>query len=135
MWGQFVQLYELCHEKTGFLHMRKQRRRSAVQYRAADQRLCFHYIDSTIPLPPKSEMLFVSGNLKTGFLNTAHMVITVSFSCTNIEGINSSNNDFSNSPINSIQYQRTNGPVNAHLISWPSKAQNIQNLEKYMVKK
>ena len=31
--------------------------------------------------------------------------------------------------------QRTNGPVNAHLIPWPSKAQNIQNLEKYMVKK
>ena len=31
--------------------------------------------------------------------------------------------------------QRTNGPVNAHLISWPSKAQNIRNLEKYMVKK
>ena len=25
--------------------------------------------------------------------------------------------------------QRTNGPANAHLISWPSKAQNIQNLE------
>ena len=25
--------------------------------------------------------------------------------------------------------QRTNGPVNAHLISWPSKEQNIQNLE------
>ena len=25
--------------------------------------------------------------------------------------------------------QRTNGPVNALLISWPSKAQNIQNLE------
>ena len=25
--------------------------------------------------------------------------------------------------------QRTNGPVNAHLISWPSKAKNIQNLE------
>ena len=25
--------------------------------------------------------------------------------------------------------QRTNGPVNSHLISWPSKAQNIQNLE------
>ena len=24
--------------------------------------------------------------------------------------------------------QRTNGPVKAHLISWPSKAQNIQNL-------
>ena len=28
-----------------------------------------------------------------------------------------------------LQNQRTNGPVNAHLISWPSKAQNIQNLE------
>ena len=25
--------------------------------------------------------------------------------------------------------QSTNGPVNAHLISWPTKAQNIQNLE------
>ena len=25
--------------------------------------------------------------------------------------------------------QRTDGPVNAHLTSWPSKAQNIQNLE------
>ena len=25
--------------------------------------------------------------------------------------------------------QRTNGPVNAHLISWPCKAQNIQNLD------
>ena len=25
--------------------------------------------------------------------------------------------------------QRTNGPINAHLISWPIKAQNIQNLE------
>ena len=24
-----------------------------------------------------------------------------------------------------------NGPVNAHLVSWPSKAQNIQNLEIY----
>ena len=27
------------------------------------------------------------------------------------------------------KYQRTIGPVNAHLISWPSKAQSIQNLE------
>ena len=30
---------------------------------------------------------------------------------------------------NDIVNQRTNGPVNAHLISWPTKAQNIQNLE------
>ena len=28
-----------------------------------------------------------------------------------------------------VNNQRTNGPVNAHLISWPRKAQNIQNLE------
>ena len=36
-----------------------------------------------------------------------------------------------------ILNQRTNGPVNAHLISWPTKAQNIQKLKpgKYMVKK
>ena len=27
------------------------------------------------------------------------------------------------------QNQRTNGPVNAHLIPWPTKAQNIQNLD------
>ena len=33
------------------------------------------------------------------------------------------------------QDQRTNGPVNAHLISWPSKAQNIQNMENRLVKK
>ena len=25
--------------------------------------------------------------------------------------------------------QRTNGPVNTHLICWPSKAQDIQNIE------
>ena len=25
--------------------------------------------------------------------------------------------------------QTTNGPVNVHLLSWPSEAQNIQNLE------
>ena len=30
---------------------------------------------------------------------------------------------------NRTKNQRTNGPVNAHLIYWPSKAQNIQNLE------
>ena len=40
-----------CHEKTGFLPMRKQRR----IYCTADQRLCFRYRDSTITLLPKSE--------------------------------------------------------------------------------
>ena len=45
------------HEKTGFLYMRKQRRRSALRYLRADQHLCFCYIDSTIPLLPQSEIL------------------------------------------------------------------------------
>ena len=81
------------YEKTGFLHMRKQRRRSAAQVISAfvfairivqflyylkakfqfcicenkdadqlrsicacDQRLCFRYTDSTIPLLPKAEI-------------------------------------------------------------------------------
>ena len=40
--------------------------------------------------------------------------------CTNTHSTNNEKNNHN---------QRTNGPVNAHLISWPSKAQNIQNLE------
>ena len=57
--SQFLQT-EMClpvesrHEKTGFLPRRKQRRRSASQLRRsnceADQRLCFRYVDSTIPV-------------------------------------------------------------------------------------
>ena len=31
--------------------------------------------------------------------------------------------------LSNLHNQRTNGPVNAHLISWPRKAQNIQNLD------
>ena len=42
------------HGKTNNLHMRKQRRRSASQLPRsnweADQRLCFRYTESTIPL-------------------------------------------------------------------------------------
>ena len=38
------------HKKTGFLPMRKQRRRSA------SQRLCFRYTDSTLSLLIKSEI-------------------------------------------------------------------------------
>ena len=58
MFGHVVLLfltlsYEPRHEKTCFLQMRKQRRRSAC---AADQRLCFRYIDSTIPLLSKSKI-------------------------------------------------------------------------------
>ena len=51
-------IYEPRYEKTGFLHKRKQRRRSASRlHREADQRLCFRYTDCTIPLLPKSEIL------------------------------------------------------------------------------
>ena len=49
-------IYEPRREKTGFLHMRKQRHRSA-SHREADQRLCFRYIDSTIPPLHKYEIL------------------------------------------------------------------------------
>ena len=44
------------HEKSSFLHMRKQRHRSALRYHKVDQRLCFRYTDSTIPLLSKSEI-------------------------------------------------------------------------------
>ena len=40
-------------EKTGFLHMRNQ----LCGNRTADQRLCFRYIDGTIPLLSKSKIL------------------------------------------------------------------------------
>ena len=49
--------YELRHEKTCFEHMRKQRRRSAVRYHAADQYLCFHYIDSMLYLRHRLDKL------------------------------------------------------------------------------
>ena len=49
-------IFEPRHEKTGFLHMQKQRRRSDHGNREADQPLCFRYTDSTIPLLPKSEI-------------------------------------------------------------------------------
>ena len=44
-----VNLNEPRREKTGFLHMRKQRRE-------ADQHLCFRYTDSTSPLLPKTKI-------------------------------------------------------------------------------
>ena len=47
----FARLNNPCHEKTGFLPMRKQRRKSAVCSNCtADQRLCFRYTDSIITL-------------------------------------------------------------------------------------
>ena len=48
----FLYIYEPHHEKTGFLHVRKQRHRSAVH----DQCLCFRYIGSMVPLFYKSEI-------------------------------------------------------------------------------
>ena len=46
--------YELRHEKTNILRMRKQDTDQLRGNREADQRLCFRYIDSTIPLLSKS---------------------------------------------------------------------------------
>ena len=42
---QYMISFELRHEKTNNLHLRKQRRRSASRYSKADQSLCFCYID------------------------------------------------------------------------------------------
>ena len=85
--GRLNKHYTSRREKTRFLHMRKQRRRSGN--READQRLCFRYTDSTIPLLPKSKILSLypssvavqpglcrtwSETLKIGFLTTASFV-------------------------------------------------------------
>ena len=48
--------YESHHEKTRYSHMRKKGADRQRGNRAADQRLCFRYIDSTISLLPKFEM-------------------------------------------------------------------------------
>ena len=47
--------YEPRHEKTNVLHMRKHVDQLRGN-READQRLCFRYFDSTIPLLLKSQI-------------------------------------------------------------------------------
>ena len=54
-WFSFLSVLhnsEPHHEKTCFLHVRKQSADQLPGKRAADQGLCFCYIDSTIPLLP-----------------------------------------------------------------------------------
>ena len=56
-WWHLCCIFEPRHEKTGFFC--KCRNKDADQLcdnREADQRLCFRYTDSTIPLLPKSEI-------------------------------------------------------------------------------
>ena len=52
--------FELCLEKTCFLHRCENKDKDhmpvTANYHAADQGLCFRYIDSTIPLLPESEI-------------------------------------------------------------------------------
>ena len=49
--------YEPRREKTGFLHICENKDADQLRgNRKADQRLCFRYIDSTIPLLHKSEI-------------------------------------------------------------------------------
>ena len=47
-------LFELCHEQTCFLHAYAKKGTDELHgNRAADQHLCFRYIESAIPLLPK----------------------------------------------------------------------------------
>ena len=48
--------YEPRHEKTNVLHMRKQRADQLRGNHEADQRLCFRYLDSMIPLLSKPQI-------------------------------------------------------------------------------
>ena len=49
-------IFEPRREKNIFLHMPKQNADQLRGNHEADQRLCFRYIDSTIPLLPESEI-------------------------------------------------------------------------------
>ena len=49
-------IQEPPHEKTGFCLCENKDADQLSGNREADQRLCFRYIDSTIPLLPKSEI-------------------------------------------------------------------------------
>ena len=74
-----MEQYEPRREKTRFLHMRKQRCRSACSNREADQRLCFRYIDSTIPLLPKSKISSLYGSeihLREVPINVKSLIVT-----------------------------------------------------------
>ena len=53
---QAVVLNEPLHEKTGFLDMQNKDAGQLCCDNTADQRLCFPYIASTIPLLPKLEI-------------------------------------------------------------------------------
>ena len=127
--------------------------------RAADQRLCFRCKDSTIPLLSKSKISGIypssvavqpglcwtwsdrfSGNpaqiiLRFHVLQISQSVLVPDHNHINKPPVKERRKILVANITTSYFNQRTNGPVNAHLISWLSKAQNIQNLEKYMVKK
>ena len=51
-----LRLYKLRLQKIGSLHMPKQDTGQLSGNHAADQHLCFHYMNSTMPLLPKSEI-------------------------------------------------------------------------------
>ena len=85
--------YEPRYEKNGFLHMRNKDADQLRGNREADQRLCFCYIGSTIPLLSKPEILSLypssvaiqrglcgtwSETPKTGFLTT-RLILHVPF--------------------------------------------------------
>ena len=52
----WLTVFEPRHKKTNILNMRNKDAAQLPIYREADQRLCFRYTDSTIPLLSKSEI-------------------------------------------------------------------------------
>ena len=81
-----IYMYEPCHEKTCILPKTKAQISCTVTVQAADQRLCFRYIDSTIPSKISPLPIFCGctarfesdlvGNPEDRFSrNTAHMYL------------------------------------------------------------
>ena len=54
--GPLVSLFEPRHKKICFLHMGNKGTDQLSRNSAADQRLCFRYIDSSIPVLLKSKI-------------------------------------------------------------------------------
>ena len=51
-----IKIFKPCHKKTSFCIIENKAADQLCGNRTTDQRLCFRYTDSTIPLLPKSEI-------------------------------------------------------------------------------
>ena len=72
------------HMKTGFLYMRKQDADQLRGNREADQRLCFRYMDSTIPQLPKSKFQASRVAIFRGLCQTWSQTPNTGFLSTNL---------------------------------------------------